>query len=69
MRALLDTNAYSLLMRGHEQAAGIVRAAEELLFSAVVVGELLYVASADRHCQRRRHALRPWLIASGGAIA
>ncbi len=42
MRALLDTNAYSLLMRGHEQAAGIVRAAEELLFSAVVVGELLY---------------------------
>lgn len=42
MRALLDTNAYSLLMRGHEQVAEIVRTAEELLFSAVVVGELLY---------------------------
>ncbi|MCY3863343.1 MAG: type II toxin-antitoxin system VapC family toxin [bacterium] len=42
MRVLLDTNAYSLLMRGHEQVAEIVRAAEELLFSAVVVGELLY---------------------------
>lgn len=38
----MDTNAYSLLMRGQEQVAEIVRAAEELLFSAVVVGELLY---------------------------
>lgn len=42
MRALLDTNAYSLLMRGHVQVAEIVRSAEELLLSAVVVGELLY---------------------------
>lgn len=42
MRALLDSNAYSLLMRGQEQVADIVRAADELLFSAVVVGELLY---------------------------
>ena len=31
-----------MLMRGHEQVAEIVREAEELLFSAVVVGELLY---------------------------
>ena len=38
----MDTNAYSMLMRGHEQVAEIVREAEELLFSAVVVGELLY---------------------------
>lgn len=42
MRVLLDTNAYSMLMQGHEQVAEIVREAEELLFSAVVVGELLY---------------------------
>lgn len=42
MRVLLDSNAYSLLMRGHEQVAELVRTAEELLFSAVVVGELLY---------------------------
>ena len=42
MRVLLDTNAYSMLMRGHEHVAEIVREAEELLFSAVVVGELLY---------------------------
>lgn len=42
MRALLDTNAYSMLMRGHEQVYEIVRSAEELLLSTVVVGELLY---------------------------
>lgn len=42
MRALLDTSAYSMLMRGHEQVYGIVRSAEELLLSTVVVGELLY---------------------------
>ncbi len=42
MRILLDSNAYSLLMRGQEQIADLVRAADELLFSAVVVGELLY---------------------------
>ena len=42
MRILLDSNAYSLLMRGHEQVAELVKTAEELLFSAVVVGELLY---------------------------
>ena len=29
-------------MRGHEQVSELVRTAEELLFSAVVVGELLY---------------------------
>ena len=42
MRILLDSNAYSLLMRGHEQAADLVRTADELLLSAVVVGELMY---------------------------
>lgn len=42
MRVLLDTNAYSMLMRGNVHVAEIVRDAEELLFSAVVVGELLY---------------------------
>ena len=42
MRVLLDSNAYSLLMRGHGQVAELVRTAEEVLLSAVVVGELLY---------------------------
>ena len=42
MRVLLDSNAYSQLMRGHEQVAVLVRRAEEVLLSAVVVGELMY---------------------------
>ncbi len=42
MRALLDTNAYSALKRGHDGVAALVRRSDEVLFSTVVAGELLY---------------------------
>lgn len=42
MRVLLDTNAYSALMRGHREVAALVRRSEEVLMSSVVAGELLY---------------------------
>ena len=42
MKALLDTNAYSELRRGHAGVAGYVRRSEQVLLSAIVVGELLY---------------------------
>lgn len=42
MRILLDTNAYSALLRGHPQVAERVRSAERVLISSVVAGELLY---------------------------
>ena len=42
MRVLLDSNAYSRLMRGDDQTAAVVRDATEVLMSAVVIGELLY---------------------------
>ena len=42
MRILLDSNAYSLLMRGNKEVASLVRGAEEILFSVVVFGELMY---------------------------
>ena len=42
MRILLDSSAYSQLMRGHDRVAELVRSAEEILISAVVVGELVY---------------------------
>ena len=42
MRILLDTNAYAEWKRGDEAVARLVREAEEVLISAVVVGELLY---------------------------
>ncbi len=38
MRVLLDSNAYSQLMRGREQVTRIVRGAEEVLLSAVCAG-------------------------------
>ena len=41
MRILLDSNAYSSLMRGEERTAEVVRDATEILMSAVVIGELL----------------------------
>ncbi len=42
MKICLDTNAYSALMRGQPEVAARVRRAEEVLVSAVVVGELLF---------------------------
>jgi tRNA(fMet)-specific endonuclease VapC len=42
MRVLLDTNAYADLRRGREAVVERIRAAEEVLLSSVVAGELLY---------------------------
>lgn len=42
MNLLLDTSAYSELKRGNDAVADLVRRAEQILFSPVVVGELLY---------------------------
>ena len=41
MRLLLDSNAYSLYYRGYMQVGELVQNAEEVLLSAIVVGELL----------------------------
>ena len=61
MRALLDSNAYSLLMRGQEQVAELVRTADELLFSAVVVGELLYGFRRGSRFEQNAADLRSFL--------
>jgi tRNA(fMet)-specific endonuclease VapC len=42
MRILLDTNAYSALMRGVSEVAERVRRADRVLLSPIVIGELLY---------------------------
>ena len=42
MRILLDSNAYSRMMRGDGQTAAVVRDSTEILMSTVVLGELLY---------------------------
>ena len=42
MKVLLDTNAYSALMRGRSGVAERVRKAECVLMSTIVVGELIF---------------------------
>lgn len=41
-RLLLDTNAWTDLMRGERQVAGAVRGARRIVMSSIVVGELEY---------------------------
>ena len=55
MRVLLDTNAYSALKRGHDGVATLVRRSDEVLFSTVVAGELLYgFRNGTRFASHRR---------------
>jgi len=42
VKRLLDTNAYVELLKGNPEVANLVRSAEQLVFSMVVVGELLF---------------------------
>lgn len=42
MRVLLDTNAYSGMMRGDQAVVAWLRKAEQVLLSPVVAGELLF---------------------------
>jgi len=41
VRLLLDSNAFSLLAYGHRHVAELVRGADEVLLSVIVIGELL----------------------------
>ena len=61
MRLLLDSNAYSLLMRGDQQVAELVREAEEVLLSAVVAGELMYGFRRGSRFERNIAQLRSLL--------
>ena len=48
-------------MRGHEQVAELVRSAEEVLLSAVVVGELMYGFRRGSRFERNIADLRSFL--------
>ncbi len=61
MKGLLDANAYSMLVRGHRQVADIVRSAEEILLSAVVVGELMYGFRRGAHFDSNLADLRAFM--------
>ncbi|MCP3961544.1 MAG: type II toxin-antitoxin system VapC family toxin [bacterium] len=49
MRILLDTNAYTAMVEGHEKVCALVRMSEQVIVSMVVVGELL---AGFRHSSR-----------------
>ena len=64
MRVLLDTNAYSALMRGDEAVAERVRRSERLYLSTVVVGELLYGFRCGDRYESNRQQLDEFLASA-----
>ena len=61
MRTLLDSGAYSAFMMGSHRIREIVRSAEEILMSAVVVGELLYSFRQGPRLEQNLAELRSFL--------
>lgn len=61
MRILLDTSAYSALMRGAEEVARRVRRSEQVLISSIVVGELLFGFRCGSRLERNLAQLEAFL--------
>jgi predicted nucleic acid-binding protein len=61
MKLLIDTSAYSELMRGHPGVAEHVRRAERIYLSAIVAGELLYGFRVGSRFQKNLDELRTFL--------
>ena len=58
---MLDTNAYSALLRGHAGVARHVRIAEQVVFSAVVAGELMFGFRNGSRWEENRRELDEFL--------
>lgn len=63
-RVLLDTSAYSLLMRGGTEVARLLDAADEVCLPAVVLGELLAGFRKGNAEHRNREILDRFLAVS-----
>ena len=61
MRVLLDTSAYAELRRGNQHVARLVRGAERVLLSAVVVGELLHGFRNGRRYEQNHRTLAAFM--------
>ncbi len=61
MRILLDSNAYSAFMRGSDEVRVLIQTAEEVLFSAVVVGEQLFGFRQGTRYEQNLAELRSFL--------
>ena len=58
---MLDSNAYSAFMRGSEEVRALIQDAEEVLFSAIVIGEQLFGFRQGAHYDRNLAELRSFL--------
>ncbi len=63
MRILLDTNAYSRLVRGETRMAELARRAEWVLFSPIVYGELVYGFRLGRNLEQNLSTLNSFIEA------
>lgn len=61
MTILLDTDAFSAFMRGHQDVMARVRRAERVLLSAIVAGELLYGFRRGSRYERNLRLLETFL--------
>ena len=61
MRILLDSNAYSEFKRGNHRARELVQDAEEILLSAIVVGEQLFGFRQGKRLEQNLAELRSFL--------
>ena len=61
MRILLDSNAYSEFKRGNHRARELVQDAEEILLSAIVVGEQLFGFRQGQRLEQNLKELRSFL--------
>lgn len=61
MKILLDANAYTAMVQGRPEVTGLVRQAEEILFSLVVMGELLFGFYNGSRYQENRRGLDKFL--------
>ncbi len=61
MKTLLDTNAYTAMMRGHSTVAELVRSSEKILFSTIVAGEIQFGFRAGSLFERNMRQLKEFL--------
>ena len=61
MRVMLDSDAYSMLMRGDSRVGDVVRSADQIVMPAVVVGELTYAFRQDQRTEQHVDQLRSFL--------
>jgi tRNA(fMet)-specific endonuclease VapC len=61
VKVLLDTNAYTALLRGHAGVADRVRRADQVLLSTVVAGELLFGFRHGSRYEANRRELEEFL--------